>query len=212
MAQRQQRVSDRDRRLAAAARQKQAAGRRPTKAEQRALHKVTEALRYQTFLEVAAAVPKWQIIKWANRQHKTVDEASDRYGLPCIGEEIDMAEVFRWIFAFLKENSRQLMSTEGEDPMSGLDSPMLERWREEKWKLAKLERQQREQLLLPRHEVHESLGRMASIMRQAADTLQKHHGPIQPAEAYGVMMEAVDNWDRVLETLFGDDRDPDTDD
>ena len=60
--------------------------------------------------------------------------------------------------------------------MQGNGSPALERYREERAAIARLDRLEREGQLLPRDEVREALGRIAAILRGAGDTLQRQYG------------------------------------
>jgi hypothetical protein len=81
----------------------------------------------------------------------------------------------RWIHRFLAENYRKLGA--GEDLMSGPETPGLEMYRQERAKLARLDRLEREGSLLRLEDVHESLMELADLLRGAGDQLQREYGP-----------------------------------
>lgn len=194
------RVTERHRELAQAARRKREAGKQPNKQEAAALERVTTAAELKLFLAHAERVPKWLWSKWSNRQHKTIAEMAERYGMPAIGDEVSLPQFVRWVYGFLAANSRKLLATDAEDPMSGELSPALERWREEKYRLARLDRQERESTYLHVDTVHAGLSLMSGILRKLGESMQRHHG----AEAHQLVDEAVDDWERELDRLFGD--------
>jgi len=194
-------ISEIDRRLADQAREKQRLGRKVPRDEQRALRRVHRAVDEESRRRAYAAVPKKDWKTWSGRQYKTLSEQATTYGIPIAGKTIDLPAVVRWLHDFLAENARRLATVEGEDPMAGPTSPALERWREEKYRLARLERMEREQLLLPRDLVHQGLTRMAAIFRRLGDTMQRLHG----RAAHQLVDEALDDCQREIDDLFSDD-------
>ena len=78
-------------------------------------------------------------------------------------------------------------------------APWLEKWREEKARLARFDRKEREGSLLDRESVQEALLSMAAILRNLGTTIQRHHGP----EAHELVMEAIDDWEKDCRTSFG---------
>lgn len=77
------------------------------------------------------------------------------------------------------------------DPTAeGPVSPMLERWREERWKMARLERREREGQLIPREIVHGVVSQCANRARAFADALTRQYGN-----------EASDQWNDLLDDL-----------
>ncbi len=61
--------------------------------------------------------------------------------------------------------------------MHGEGSPALERYREERAALARIDRLEREGALVSRGHVREGLGRIAAILRMAGETLERQYGP-----------------------------------
>jgi hypothetical protein len=88
-----------------------------------------------------------------------------------------------------------------EDDMMGSDvsSPALERYREERAALAKLDRLEREGALMPKDEARDALTRIASTIRDAGDILQRQFG----AGALEILTEALDDAEREIERWFG---------
>jgi len=194
-----------DRERAQKAADKRRRGEKLTTREETALRKVQriqeEDLRWQFY----RSIPQKHWREMAGGKHVTqLKEQAERYGIPFGEAVVNLPAIVRALHEFLAENAYKLASTEGENPMSGPDSPALEKWREEKWKLARLERLERERTLVPREWMHKHLSILASYFRQSADTLQKHRGPIEPAEAFTIVMEAVDDFESVLEREFAD--------
>ncbi len=143
-------------------------------------------------------VPKGVWCKWSGRQHKVVNEQAGRYGAPIGGATIALPEVARWIHDFLADNARRLAAVDGGDD----DSPGLEYWKTQRERLRfESESAQR----LDRGEVHQGLGRMAAILRQAGEALQRE---FPGAEV--VLNQALEDFEREVDRLFGgDDRSPD---
>ena len=103
----------------------------------------------------------------SGRQTKQINEQAQRYGIPFGGKTVNLPEVVRALHDFFADNAVKL--ARDEDPlMQGSGSPALERYREERAAMARLDRLEREGNLLPRDEVRESLGRVSSILAAPA--------------------------------------------
>lgn len=208
-----------DEELARAAKRKLDAGERPSRSEKRALDRLRkeqeEKLRWQFY----GAVPQKHYREMSGRQAKVLHDQAQRTGIPFDLPTINLVEVVRRFHDFLADK-KHLLWKPGDDPddmaMLGEATPALEKWREEKWKLARLERLEKEQQLLPRVVVHKALVDFATIVRNLGEQLAKHHGD----EALELLNEALDDYDRLLADLFnahaatsvadpaGDDPDP----
>lgn len=118
---------------------------------------------------------------------KVCGDLFDMHRLPVSGPVVDLFAVV----AALRQRMHEyfaLRREDPEDPMgSGGDSPALERWREEKWMLARLDRQEREKTLIPRDLVREIMVLQSTIVRPALESLQRQFGP----EAYDLMAGAL---------------------
>lgn len=99
---------------------------------------------------------------------------------------------------FLAANARRLTTDDDALLNADVSSPALERYREERALLARLDRLEREQVLVPRHQVRDGLERIASILRGAGDQLQREYG----AGALELLMDALDDAQREVERLF----------
>ena len=192
-----------DLKLVASAAQKVRAGQTLTRQERSALKKFESAKEEERRWQYYQTVPKRHYLEMSGRQTRTLHEQADLYGAPLRGPTIDLSAVIRWLHDFLAANRHKLASTDGEVPMTGESSPALELWRQEKYRLARLERLEREQKLLPRDQVHDGLARLSGLLRVLGETLQRQFG----AEAQQLFEEALDDYTREVGTLFGDGHD-----
>lgn len=159
-----------------------------------------ERLRWQFY----KAIPQkhWRLM--SGRQAKVLIEQADRYDLPFGGATVDLPAVVRALHDFLADNALKL-ARDDDDPLltGGTSSPALERYREERAALAKLDRLERERSLIPRDQCREALGRIATILRGAGDALGRQFG----SGATDMLYEALDDATREVERSFGDDGD-----
>lgn len=154
-----------------------------------------ERLRWQYY----ESIPQKHWRRMSGRQTKVINEQADRYGIPFGGATINLPAVVRALHDFLADNSVKL--ARDDDPlMQGSGSPALERYREERAAIARLDRLEREGRLVPRDEVREALGRIAAILRGAGDTLQRQHG----SGAADILNEALDDAQRETDRAFED--------
>lgn len=168
-----------------------------TKEERRALKRhereKEERLRWQYY----EAIPQKHWRTMSGRQAKVINEQADRYDIPFKGATVNLPAVVRALHDFLADNAVKL--ARDEDPlMQGSGSPALERYREERAAMARLDRLEREGELLPREDVREVLGRVASILRSAGEALQRQFG----ANAVEVLYEALDDAQREVDRCF----------
>jgi hypothetical protein len=155
-----------------------------------------ERLRWQYY----GSIPQKHWRQMSGRQTKVINEQADRYGIPFGGPTVNLSSVVRAFHDFLADNAVKL--ARDEDPlMQGAGSPALERYREERAAIARLDRLEREGKLLPRDEVREAMGRVASVLRSAGDALQRQFGP----SAVEILYEALDDANREIDRSFGTD-------
>ncbi len=154
-----------------------------------------ERLRWQYY----DAIPQKHWREMSGRQTKVINEQAQRYGLPFGGPTINLPALARKLHDFLADNALKLAKDEPDDLLQGSGSPALERYREERAALARLDRLEREQRLLPRDDVREVLGRIAAILRGAGDALQRQFG----VAAVEILYEALDDANREIERSFG---------
>jgi hypothetical protein len=154
-----------------------------------------ERLRWERY----ASIPQKHWREMSGRQTKVINEQADRYSLPLGGPVINLPKLARALHDFLAENALKLAKED--DPLlaGGGNSPALERYREERAALARLDRLEREGELLPREQVRESMGRIAAMLRAAGDTLQRQFGPA----AVEILYEALDDAGREVDRSFG---------
>ena len=163
----------------------------------------------------AAAVRQWLIAQGlaAETQHaKTRDEVAAYFGVgvrtvaawlaagcPGSAGAYDLHAIHAW-----RDSQRQARADQAADPLlAGAASPALEQYRRERAKIARLDRLERERELVPRDEVHTLLGQIAVVLRSAGETLQRTYGP----EAQTILDEALDEAERLIDTLTAAERD-----
>jgi hypothetical protein len=157
-----------------------------------------ERLRRQYYASISQK--HWR--EMSGRQAKVINEQAERYGIPFDGPTVNLPAVVRALHDFLAENAVKL--ARDDDPlMQGGGSPALERYREERAAIARLDRLERESKLLPRQDVREAMGRVASVLRGAGDALQRQFG----LAALEILYEALDDASRELDRSFGTEND-----
>ena len=154
-----------------------------------------ERLRWQYY----RSIPQKHWREMSGRQTKVINEQASRYGIPFGGPTISLPAVVRAFHDFLAENAQKL-ARDDDELMQGSGSPALERYREERAALARLDRLEREEQLLPRDEVRQAMGRVASILRGAGDSLQRQFGHA----AVEILYEALDDAKREIDRSFGE--------
>jgi len=160
-----------------------------------------ERLRWQYY----RSIPQKHWRQMSGRQTKVINEQAARYGIPFGGAKIDLPAVVRAMHDFLADNAVKLARNE-DDLLAGPGSPALERYREERAAIARLDRLEREGALVSRDEVRTSFGRVAAILRTAGDALQRQFGPA----AVEVLYEALEDAGREIERTYGGHRDSGT--
>lgn len=191
---------DGDAGLAESAQAKRARGEGVSDKELRAEKRVARSEEEILAREVPRRVPKGIYCEMVGRANQVVDSQQDLYGIPVRGRTVDVFGVCRWIHDFLRDNRVGLMQArrveDGEGDLMlaapGEGSPALERYRDEKAKLARLDRLGRERELLPRDEVRQLLVGLASDLRGCGEVLQREYG----AGAWQVLAECLGEFER----------------
>ncbi len=169
-----------------------------TKEERRALKRHEKEKEERLRRQYYNAIPQKHWREMSGRQTKVLNEQAERYGIPFGGPVICLPSVVRALHDFLAENAVKL-AREDDPLMQGGGSPALERYREERAMLARLDRLEREGSLIPRDEVREALGRVATILRSAGDALGRQFG----SAALDIYFEALDDAERELQRSLG---------
>jgi len=163
---------------AATALQKQQRGEKLSTKERRDIERWREQVEEKKRQEHYATVPKKDFCALAARQHKLVDDAHRNYGAPVDGKEVDLFKFVRWVFDFLAQNGRKLLRAEdGDDLLSGPETPELEKLRKVNRLIKEVEYGKLKTQVLDRSKVHEGLTRIAAIIRDCGDALQRRFGP-----------------------------------
>lgn len=154
-----------------------------------------EKLRWQYY----RSIPQKHWRTMSGRQTKVLNEQAQRYGIPFGGATINLPEVVKALHDFLADNAYKL-ARDDDVMLQGGSSPALERYREERAEIARLDRMERQRALLPRDEVKQALGRVAMILRGAGETLQRQFG----VEAGEVLFEALGDAQREIDQTFAE--------
>ena len=174
-------------------------GQQLTKNEQRDLRRFErdkeEKLRWQYY----ASIPQKHWIKMSGRQAKVLIEQALRYGIPSGGATVDLSTVIRAWHDFLAKNAAKLAS-ESDPMLVGGSSPALEQYREEKAKMARMDRLERERELIPRHQARDTLSKAGGFIRAAGEKLHLQFG----SSAAEILFEALDDAQREIDSTFGD--------
>lgn len=107
---------------------------------------------------------------------KTID-VWRRSGMPGEQRNWDLAEIAQWRESHIKKKS-------------GENSQYVELWQKERFLSTRLKRRQAENDLVERAYVHEELQRLAGLLRQLGERLQKSFGQ----DAQDILDEAVDSF------------------
>lgn len=183
-----------DAQLAVRALEKEAAGKKPTKREAAALARLDRARDDQLRAEHYRTIPQRDWLAWSGRQARTVNEQARRYGIPFGGRLVSLPDVVRALHDFFSKHGKSL--AELVEP--GRKSEALEALRDEKARMARLDRLKREGEVIARQDVHEGLARIATVLRSAGKILQTKHG----RDARAVLDEALDDCQREIDDLF----------
>lgn len=135
---------------------------------------------------------------------KTISEWAGKKSFPAEEDGGYSAfEVFCW---YTVEHSRLLVPrgegdlSRGDELLAGDGSPALERYREERAKLAALDRKTREGELAQVSVMRDVLGRAAAIIRSAARAIQQGFG----VEASAILDDAITDAEREIAQVCGD--------
>ena len=188
-----------ERRLIAAACDKQKRGKNPTRDELAALKRHEKREEERKRWAYYETIPKKHWVEMSGRQVKVLNEQAVRYGLPIGGRVINLSLVVRAFHDFLARNKHRLAADN--DPLltGGRNSAALERYRVAQAELAELDLQERRNSMVPRDDVRLCYALIASHIRNAGETLQKTFGP----DAHAILQEALDDADRALVDALG---------
>lgn len=182
--------TERQRRLADEARERQRRGESPNSQQQAALERVLAYAEEQKRWEFLQSTPKRDVARAMQRQHKVLDDWATRHGLPVIGDPVDLVQLLAWLANFLRDNSRRL----GAEDETGVASPALERQRAESAEIMRLRRLAMAGTLSPRKDIRATLGRVAALLRSAGELLERDFGP----DARAILDEALDDAEREI--------------
>ena len=158
-----------------------------------------ERLRWQYY----KSIPKKHWRQMSGRQAKVINEQAARYKLPIDGPTIDLPAFVEAFHDFLSRNAQRLAQEDDSLLRSAQTSPALEKYREERARIAELDRMEREGELLPLDMVQEAHNRIGMLTRRAIERVEIRYGK----DAAQIFLDMLDDCDRELEELFRDDED-----
>jgi hypothetical protein len=151
-----------------------------------------EQLRWQVY----QSIPQKDWLRMSGRQAKVINDQAARYGIPFDGAVINLPEVVRCLHDFLAINCRRIGRQSLDEDDDG-EEDNLDLYRGERYLREKLKRLQEERSLIPRAEVHERFGRVAAILRNCGEVLQRQCG----RDAHQILDEALLEATRLVATL-----------
>jgi hypothetical protein len=83
--------------------QNRSTGVSSTQADSRAAKRYDESEKLRIGLAFVGGVPKKYLCQWGEVDHRQIDNAALRYGLPAKGPTWSVLEVCHWLFRFLAE-------------------------------------------------------------------------------------------------------------
>lgn len=169
-----------------------------TAAEREALKRHEKDKEERLRLEYYATIPQrhWRLM--SGRQTKVINEQAQRYGLPFGGPTINLNNLARALHDFLADNAVKLARDE-DALLSGPASPALERYREERAALARLDRLERQGRLMPRRDARLGMGLIAGMLRGGLEALERQFG----REAAEIVLEAIEDAEAEIARRFG---------
>jgi hypothetical protein len=188
-----------DRDLVKSAYGKRAKNEALSRQESAALRRFESARENADRLRYYASISKKHWSQFSGRKQQVLNEQAARWGIPIGEATIDLAAVVRWLHDFLAKNARKLAAPDSPDPLTGGDnSPAKEQYIREKTLLARLDRREREGTLVDREKSHQCWSRVAGILQQCGDALQREHGPA----ALRLLNQALADAQREVDQVF----------
>ncbi|HBN76857.1 MAG TPA: hypothetical protein DD473_13770 [Planctomycetaceae bacterium] len=179
------------------------AGESVTAEERSALKRYEKQQEEERRWQYYESIPQKHWREMSGRQTKVLHEQAEKYGIPFGEKTINLPRVVRSLHDFLAANARRL--SEDDDLLdAAISSPALERYREERAILAKLDRLEREGQLIPRDEIRLGLGQIAAILRTAGEMLQRQFGN----DAVEILNDGLEEAERCISKIC--DREPST--
>lgn len=192
-----------DRELARSALEKRRRKVKPTREEKSALRRIEKVEGARQRWESYENCPQKDYRAMTGRQTKVLQDQARTWGIPCDGPVISLPKVLLAFHDFLAKHSRVLSAAEGmgEDDASGsaVSSPALEKYRHERYLLARLDRLEQERSLLPREDVHQGLAYVASFYRSMQEKVERSFG----REVADMMEEDLAEAESAMEAWFG---------
>lgn len=198
-----------DKRLHRDAKRKIEKGERPKQDEAAAYRRVEKLLERENLWKSFGSVPKGFYQEMAGRPAQVLNKQAEGYGLPVGGRTVDVVAVIRWLHDMLGRHGQKIAPIiKGTDADADPRLKGAQHWQEAKLReetlKAQIEREQMEEALLPREDIHQFLTMVASRYRGALEQIQRCE---TGAQAYEVLSLAIEENEAEALRYFDDDRD-----
>lgn len=137
---------------------------------------------------IYANIPQRDWRRMSKRQTKVLHDQQDKYGLPIGGPTINLNKLAPALHDFLAANATRLVSSSEDGLLIGGSSPALERYREERAAMARIERMKMEGQLVSVTSLQDPLTKISELLRAAGERLQRMFGQ----SAQDVIDQALD--------------------
>jgi hypothetical protein len=165
-----------DAELSRAALAKLAAGQPVPRRERLALERVKADQRQRLVDELLVAFPKKIYCQAAGLHSKTLHMHARKFGVPCATSPINLGDIIKYLHGLLAAQGDRLVGDDDE-LLAGPSSPNLERCRREKFLLLRMERLEREGLLLHTSVISPAFDLIASHLAEMCRTCETQFGP-----------------------------------
>lgn len=197
-------LTDIDLRLAESGAAKVQAGVPPNRQERRALKQITERIDQCGMIAIVSALPRdlWQ--EWAGVGRDALRQQARTYGLPFGSPRISLPAVVRALHDFLARHAAALR--EAMLRVSGNAAPADEaestaRRKQAQAILAEIDVAERTGKLIAREDVRSGLQRVAAVLRDAAEEIER--GGCRQCAA--TLLEAIDDAEHLAGEIFNSD-------
>lgn len=196
-----------DAEMASAALKKRQAGIAPTRDEQAALRRVGKIKEEEQRWAFYGSIPKKHWIELTGRPAKVINEGSDNHDLPTSGPTIDLGSFLRRVYDILAANRHTLSGATGDGILpEGTSQQLKDRYveqqiaeKEERVKLLRIERLEKENTLILVDQVREVFAIAAKHIRESGVTIRRQFG----ADASRLLEDGLAEASHEINTRFG---------
>ena len=194
-----ERLTDREQDIVRDALARERAGVRLTQRQERILAKARRIGLRIELDKMASRVPKSVYKDWVERTDAQLKRHEESYGIPCVGDEIDVRACLRAMHLIIADSRGKITATDTTETLLQADqvnSSALERLREEHYQKAKRENEEAEGKLMRRDDVASMHEALWSAIREGSAAIDKEYGA-------GASADLLDRIETVLKRMGG---------